>query len=114
DRFQMVNLGQLDPATGEFAPGFGPRDGGVPGAAGFGRGPSGPDGRGGPGFPGGFGAGPGGRGGFVLGGRGGRGQRPYQGSATYTFGGSALDSPPYQLRPEVPTSQPTFARSEER
>src|SRR5207248_10824968 len=22
DRFQMVNLGQLDPATGEFAPGF--------------------------------------------------------------------------------------------
>src|SRR5206468_9939160 len=74
DRFQMVNLGQLDPATGEFAPGFGPRDGGFQGPAGFGRGPAGGDGRGGPPFPAGFGGGPGGRGGFVLGGRSGRGQ----------------------------------------
>jgi trimeric autotransporter adhesin len=111
DRSQMINLGQLDPATGQFAQGFGP--------------PEGPGGRGGFGGPGGpgpearaafaglgpGGQGPGGRGGFVLGGRGGRGQRAYQGSATYTFGGSALDSPPYQLRPDVPVTQPQFARN---
>ena len=48
-----------------------------PGVAG-GRGRSGP-GRGGA---------PGGRGGLVIGGRGARAQSPYQGSTTYTFGGS--------------------------
>ena len=53
----------------------------------------------------------GGRGGFLLGGRGARGQSPYQGSATYTFGGSALDTPPYQLRPDVPSTQPQFSQN---
>src|SRR4029077_4674254 len=38
-------------------------------------------------------------------------QSPYQGSATYTFGGSVLDSPPYQLRSDVPVNQPTFAQN---
>jgi hypothetical protein len=112
DRRQAINLGQFDPATGEFAPGFGPQGGGAPG--GF-------DGRGGPGGreglpggpPGGFGRGGrgGGRGDFVLGGRAGRAQNPYQGSVNYTFGGSALNSPPYQLRPEVPVTQPQFAQN---
>ena len=35
----------------------------------------------------------------------------YQGSAMYTFGGSALNSPPYQLRPDVPVTQPRFAQN---
>ena len=114
DRLQAINLGQFDPATGQFAPGFGPPDGGGgpdglggPGAGGFaGRGGGGPRG-GGPGR-GGFG---GGRGDFVLGGRNGRAQSPYQGSVNYTFGGSALNSPPYQLRSEVPVTQPQFAQN---
>ena len=55
--------------------------------------------------------GSGGRQGFLLGGRGGRGQRAYQGSATYTFGGSILDSPPFQLRRDVPATQPQFAQN---
>ncbi|HLK43777.1 MAG TPA: hypothetical protein VKV34_10585, partial [Thermoleophilia bacterium] len=46
---------------------------------------------GGPGGGGGGRGGPGG-GGFALGGRGGRGQSPYQGSITTTYGGSALDA----------------------
>jgi hypothetical protein len=116
DRFQAINSGQFDPSTGQFAPGFGPAGdqgfGGF-GGGGFGPGGGGPGGRGfGPGGPGGGrGFGPGGRGGFVLGGRGARAQNPYQGSATYTFGGSALDSPPYQLRPDVPVTQPTFVQN---
>jgi len=102
DRLQAINLGQFDPATGQFAPGFGPQDGGGPGIGG--RGGPGGDGLGGGGRGG-------GRGGFVLAGRGGRGQNPYQGSVNYTFGGSALNSPPYQLRPEVPVTQPQFAQN---
>ena len=90
DRSQAIAFGQFDPATGQFAQGFGPPDGA---------------GRGDPGGP------RGGRGGFMLGGRGARGQRPYQGSITYTFGGSALNSPPYQLRPDVPVTQPQFAQN---
>jgi trimeric autotransporter adhesin len=110
DRLQMVNLGQLDPVTGQFAPGVGPQDFGF-GRGGFGVGPGGPEGftgagRGGPGAA--LGGGPGA---FMLGGRGARGQRPYQGSATYTFGGSVLDSPPYQLRSDVPVTQPAFAQN---
>jgi hypothetical protein len=107
DRMQAIALGQFDPATGQFAAGFGAGDG-----TGFG-GPGGPGGFGRDGGPGGFGGrgGPGGRGGFVLGGRGARGQNPYQGSVNYTFGGSALDSPPYQLRSDVPVSQPQFAQN---
>src|SRR5262249_51764888 len=45
------------------------------------------------------------------GGGGGGGQNQYQGSATYTLGGWALDSPPFQLRPDVPVTQPTFAQN---
>src|SRR5262249_49925251 len=61
-RLQMVNLGQLDAATGQFAQGFGPPGGAqFPGADGFGPRFGGPGG-GGPG-------GPGRRGGFMLGGR---------------------------------------------
>jgi hypothetical protein len=100
DRLQAIASGQFDPATGQFAPGFGPQDGAAP---------AGPGGFGGAGR-GRFG-GPGGRGGFALGGRGARGQQPYQGSIFYTFGGSALDSPPYQLRPDVPVTEPQFARN---
>jgi hypothetical protein len=96
-RLQMVNLGQLDPATGQFAQGFGPANGGPPGAGAFGQG------------PGGFG-GPGNRGAFTLGGRRARDQNKYQGSVTYTFGGSALDTPPYQLRPDVPITQPAYTQ----
>ena len=108
-RLQAISAGQFDPATGQFAPGFGPGfgwDGG--GGGGFGgRGGVGSQGPGGPFGPG----GPDGRGVFILGGRGGRGQRPYQGSATYTFGGSALNSPPYQLNANAPTGQPQYAQN---
>jgi hypothetical protein len=111
DRSQGIALGGFDPATGQFAQGFGPPDGagrGGPGGPGGGRaGFGGPGGVGQAGLQG-F---PGGRGGFMLGGRGARGQRPYQGSITYTFGGSALNSPPYQLRPDVPVTQPQFAQN---
>ena len=110
DRLEAIALGQFDPASGQFAPGFGPPDGGGPafgnGRGGRGGGPPGDGaffgGRGGPG---------GGRGDFVLGGRAGRAQSPYQGSVNYTFGGSILNSPPYQLRPEVPVTQPQFAQN---
>src|SRR5439155_7155739 len=65
-----------------------------------------------PGAPfGGRGGGPGGGRGFVLGGRGFRGQNAYQGSITYTFGGSALDTAPYQLRRDVPVTQPQFSKN---
>jgi hypothetical protein len=113
-RLQAISAGQFDPATGQLAPGFGPDGFGAGGPGGFGGRGAGQGGQQGlPGGPGGgFGpGGPGGRGGFFLGGRGGRGQRPYQGSATYTFGGSALDSPPYQLNPSAPTTQPQFVQN---
>src|SRR5882757_9045493 len=92
-----------EPATGQF---------GAPGADGaqnpaFGGGGRGAPGQGGPGG-GGRGGGPGGPGGFVLGGRGARGQSPYQGTSTYTFGGSALNTAPYQLNPDVPSTQPPY------
>ena len=44
----------------------------------------------------------------MLGGSRAAGQSLYQGSTTYTFGGSALDTAPYQLRPDVPVNQPPF------
>jgi len=100
DRLRAIDAGELDPATGQFG-GFGP---GGPGGA-----PGGFAGRGGPGGPG-----PGrfgGPGAFALAGRGARGQRPYQGSANYTFGGSSLNSAPYQLRPDVPVTQPPFTQN---
>ncbi len=101
-RLRAINAGDLDPNAAVLA---GALDG-QPGAAqAGGRGGPGGAGRGGP--PGGFG----GRGGFVLAGRGARAQSPYQGSATYTFGGSALNAPPYQLRSDVPVSQPQYAQN---
>ena len=98
---QALAQGQFDPSTGQVAQGFAPGgfggDGGAGGQFGGGRG----GGRGG-----------GGRGGdFFLGGRGARGQSPYQGTATYTFGGSALNTAPYQLNPAVPATQPQFAQN---
>jgi trimeric autotransporter adhesin len=105
DRLDAIGRGEFDPATGEFAQGFGPG-----GRGGFGGpgGPGGPGG-GGRGGPGGRGGGPGG---FVLGGRG-RSQNTYNVQSNYSFGGSALDSAPYQLRPgsdaqQRPYSHQTF------
>jgi hypothetical protein len=45
----------------------------------------------------------------VLGGRGGR-QNAYTATANYTFGGSPLDSAPYQLRPDAPLAARTYLR----
>ena len=114
DRQQAINLGQFDPATGQFAAGFGGAGGQNPGGGPLGPGGGGPGGGGAGGGRGGpppGGGGRGGPGGFVLGGRGARGQSPYQGSFNYTFGGSILDSPPYQLRQDVPTTQPQFSKN---
>jgi hypothetical protein len=110
DRFDAIGRGVFDPASGDFGAGFGGDQGGRggrggpggfggPGGPGGGRGEGGGGGRG-PGGPGGAGGrGAGGPGGFQLGGRGGQ-QNRYQGTTNYTFGGSALDSEPYQLRPD--------------
>ena len=101
---QAIAQGNFDPSTGQFAQGFAPGgfDGGGPGGGGqFGGGRGGAGGRG-----------AGGRGGdFFLGGRGARGQSPYQGTATYTFGGSALNTAPYQVNPAVAATQPQFAQN---
>jgi len=108
ERNQAIALGQFDPSTGQLAQGAAQAFGGD-----FAGGPQGQFG--GPGFGGGGGRGGGpgggGRGGFQLGGRGARGQSPYQGTATYTFGGSVLDTPPYQVNPNVPSSQPQFGQN---
>src|SRR5215467_6781668 len=107
DRNQAIALGQFDPSTGQFAPGAAQAFAGGDGQFG------GPDAPGGQGFGGGRGGGPGGggRGGFQLGGRGARGQSPYQGTATYTFGGSVLDTPPFQVNPNVAATQPQFGQN---
>jgi hypothetical protein len=107
DRNQAIALGQFDPATGQFAPGAAQAFGGGDG------GPQGQFGGQGGGFGGGRGGGPGGggRGGFQIGGRGARGQSPYQGTATYTFGGSVLDTPPFQVNPNVSATQPHFGQN---
>src|SRR5580765_5003110 len=107
-RAQAIAQGQFDPATGQFAPGFFPPAefaGDGPAAAALAAGGAG--GQFGPG--GGRGGGQGG--GFFLGGRGARGQSPYQGTATYTFGGSALNTAPYQVNPNVAATQPQFAQN---
>jgi hypothetical protein len=93
DRLGAINRGEFDPATGTFAGGTDPAQGaaGAPGGRG-GRG-----GQAGPGGPGGRGGAPGD---FAIGGRGGRGQSPFQATMNYSFSGSALDSAPYQLRPD--------------
>ncbi|MEO6212004.1 MAG: hypothetical protein ABIP65_00125, partial [Vicinamibacterales bacterium] len=93
DRMDAIGRGEFDPATGEFAQGFGRGGGG---------------GRGGPGGPG----GPGGRGGgreFALGGRGVR-QNPYNIQTNYNYGGSALDSDPYQLRQDTVSDSRPYNR----
>jgi trimeric autotransporter adhesin len=117
DRFNAIGRGEFDPATGQFAAGFGPA-GGAGGAGGDnafgGQGGQGGGGRGGGGAGGGGrGGGLGGPGGFALGGRGGRGQSPYQGSANYTYGGSALDATNLQPRNGVvtPVSSLPFGRN---
>jgi trimeric autotransporter adhesin len=117
DRLQAIGRGEFDPVTGQFAQAVGPNGEPLPGAfggpGGEGRGgrggPGGAGGRGGgPGGPGGRPGGPGGRGQFV----GGRGvqQRPYQMTSTYSFGGSPLDSAPFQLRPDTPVDKKPYTR----
>lgn len=108
DRLEAIGRGEFNPVTGEFAQGFGPGGRGFDGGQGFG----GPGGRGGPGGFGGRGGpgGPaGGRGDFILGGRG-RGQNAYNAQTNYTFGGSALDSAPYQLHPGAAAQQTPYSR----
>jgi len=103
DRLLAIARGQFDPASGELG------DGAGAGAAGRGLATA----FGGPGQIGGRAGGPGpfgGAGGFFTGGRGARGQNAYQGFVNYRFGGSALDTPPYQLRPDVAVRQPQFAQ----
>lgn len=101
-RFDAIGRGEFDPVTGEFAQGFGPGGRGAPGDLGGpgGRGGAGGEGRGGRGGPG---------GGFLIGGRGGR-QNVYGGNASYTFGGSALDSSPYQVRPGSENAKRPYTR----
>ncbi len=113
DRMLAIGRGEFDPATGQFAQGFGPQAGAggdnLPGGqAAGGRGGRGGDGGGG--GRGGFGGGPGG---FVLGGRGGRGQSLFQGSANYSYGGSALDATNLQPRNGriTPVAQLPFNRN---
>lgn len=107
DRLGAITRGEFDPATGTFAGGLDPTQEGL-GPAGFG--PGGRQG-GGPGGRGGMG--PGGRGGapgdFAIGGRG-RGQRLFQFSSNYSFSGSALNSDPYQLRPDSRTTSQPYSR----
>ena len=117
DRQDALARGEFGPPPSDITGGFAPAPGAVPGGfaggrggfgAGFpGQGPGGfggPGGRGGPGGPGGA---PGGRG--ALAGRGLQ-QRPYNFTTGYTFGGSMLDSAPYQLRPGSTTATPTYNR----
>ena len=113
DRLEAIGRGEFDPVTGEFAQGFAPGQGGFGGGFGGPGGPGGFGGRGGPGGaggPGGGRGGPGGPGGFALGGRGGR-QNTYSFSSNYTFGGSVLDSAPYQLHPDSPVTQRPYTRN---
>ena len=109
DRLEAIMRGEFDPTTGEFGQGFGPGGrggfGGPGGQGGPGGRGEGPGGRGGPG-------GPGGQGGprdFIIGGRGGR-QNAYNIQTNYTYGGSALDSAPYQLREDSPNSSRPYNR----
>ena len=119
DRMAAIGRGVFDPSSGEFAAGFGDQGRGGPGGfgpGGFG-GPGGPGGRGGrDGGPGGFGpggfgpGGPGGAGGRgFLGGRGVQ-QRQYTATSNYSFGGSALDSAPYQLSPNAPQTTAPYTK----
>ena len=122
DRLDALGRGEFDAAGSQRPDGFDTQGR----AGGFGQfgggglaqgGPGGPGagGGGGRGFGGG-GRGGGGGGGVPGGGRGallgrGRGQNPVQGSATYTFGGSALDAAPYPLRANG-QSNPDYTRQQ--
>jgi len=114
DRMQAIGRGEFDPATGIFPGQGGPGGPGGPGGRGFG-GPGGGEG-------GGRGGDGGGRGGFLiqgggpggpvgLGGRGGRGGSRYQFNTNYSFGGSALDAAPYQLREGATSVKKPYARN---
>jgi hypothetical protein len=102
DRMGAIGRGEFDPATGTFAPTPEGQLGG-PGDAGGRAGRGGQ--AGGRGGPGGRGAGD-----FVIGGRAGRGQSLFSFTSTYTFSGSALDSPPYQLRSDSPVVKNPYSR----
>lgn len=99
DRFAALGRGEFDPLTGEIAPGFGQQGAGGPGRGGA-PGLGGRGGRGGPG---------GGPGGFFIGGRGGR-QNTFNATMNYSFGGSILDSAPYQLHPNSPTPKQPYSK----
>jgi hypothetical protein len=99
DRFEAIGRGEIDPVTGEVQ---GPGGRGEPGS-------QGPDGRGGRGGRAGGPGGRGGRGQFMIAGRGGR-QRAYNIQSNYNFGGSALDSAPYQLRAGDTRAKPGYNR----
>ena len=102
DRMGAISRGEFDPATGTFAPT--PEGQPGPGDAGGRAGRGGQaGGRGGPGRGGGAGD-------FVIGGRAGRGQSLFQVTGAYTFSGSALDSPPYQLRSDSPATKNPYSR----
>lgn len=103
DRLEAIGRGEFDPSTGEFGQGFGPGGRGGFGGLGGQGGPGGFGGRGGRGGP------DGGPGGFVLGGRG-RSQNAYNLQSNYSFGGSALDTAPYQLRPGSDAQQRPYSR----
>jgi trimeric autotransporter adhesin len=117
DRLEALGRGEFD-AAGFQRPegfdaqgrggGFGQFGGGGIAQGGPGGGPGGGGGRGPGGGRGGGGVQGGGRGAFL--GRG-RGQNPVQGSATYTFGGSALDAAPYPLRANTQTN-PDYTRQQ--
>src|SRR5205814_124385 len=85
--------------AGGFQGGGAPAGRGGPGAGG----PGGQDGRGG-----GRGGGGAGRGG-AIGGRGFQ-QNRLNATADYTFGGSALDATPYQLRPDSPADEKPYTQ----
>ena len=107
DRLGALGRGEIDPLTGQLtqlsagdqAAGFGPPQ------LGAGQDPGGRGGRGAGGRGAGGRGGPGGR----LGGRGFQ-QRAYTFTSNYTFGGSALDSAPYQLRPDTPAQKRPYSQ----
>ena len=115
-RADAINNGSFDPNNPQFANAAGGAGGAGGDQGGFGAGGQG-GGRGGAGggAPGGGGRGGGGPGlgGFNLGGRGGRGQSLYQGSATYSYGGSTLDATPLTVQDGniVPAATSPFNRN---
>ena len=103
DRMAAVGRGEFDPATGQFAEGFGPAGG----ANGGGQGQNGGAGGGAAAVAEGAEVAAEGAA-FVLGGRHGRGQSLYQGTLTMNYGGAALDSVALQPVNGVITPQPSL------